>query len=544
MNGRQGFEGTNDGWLKRRLNGLDLAAVCVFAVMVANVPAIAFLAGSDEWHDVFGSGLGFAAISALWLMILLVGVLGALSPAPRLLRIVTVVFVAASAATSYFAIFFGVGISREVVLAILSTNVGESVGFLGPIFALHFAAFGLIPAIIVLSPRISKHFKAPFNWRVMGLASLVAGLIFALYTPQLRWVVKHATPYLGPANLISAGGDVARRSWQNRSIEVRDITSAFAYERARDHEPVTVVLIIGESARGDHFQIGGYARPTSPRLAAREGVVYFDDATSCATSTSIAVPCLLSRLTTSQFALPVRETSLVGVLRALGFATFWYSVQDATGSPGILRACNEADVCSPRPVGSDDVAMLPFLDQALLGAPGQDRFIVLHAIGSHLPYKDRVPKGWGPFQPGCKSATPYLCSQAEVINSYDNSILYTDQFVDAVIERVSDRKAIVVYASDHGESLGEGGRYGHAMPLMIAPRAQTHIPFVVWTSRAIREAQPEIFANLTARRSEAVSHDNIFSTILGCLNVRSQLIDPALDLCGGDAGSPEVSSLN
>ena len=88
------------------------------------------------------------------------------------------------------------------------------------------------------------------------------------------------------------------------------------------------------------------------------------------------------------------------------------------------------------------------------------------------------------FQPVCRTNQLGSCSKEELVNVYDNTILYTDHFLTKVIEllkrNADKRDTAMIYVSDHGESLGENGVYLHAAPCSIAPQAQIHVPMVMW----------------------------------------------------------------
>ena len=165
----------------------------------------------------------------------------------------------------------------------------------------------------------------------------------------------------------------------------------------------------------------------------------------------------------------------------------------------------------------------------------QDSFIVLHQKGSHGPaYYKRYPQDFEQFSPVCKTNQLQNCTQEEITNAYDNSILYTDYFINRVIERLkqeSDRfDTAMLYVSDHGESLGENNIYLHGMPYFIAPSEQTHIPFIFWASEGYQKQSHLDLTCLAAKKDEALSHDNLFHSVLGLMDINTQLYQAELDL--------------
>jgi lipid A ethanolaminephosphotransferase len=164
-----------------------------------------------------------------------------------------------------------------------------------------------------------------------------------------------------------------------------------------------------------------------------------------------------------------------------------------------------------------------------------DATLVLHQLGSHGPaYYARYTEAERVFQPDCRTAEFADCSAEEIRNAYDNTIIATDHMIAEVIDMLAARSdrmaAAMVYMSDHGESLGEKGIYLHGMPYMFAPDEQTHIPFVMWLSASYSELFNITTECLKAQADEPYSHDNLFHTVLGLMNVEASHYDPAKDV--------------
>jgi lipid A ethanolaminephosphotransferase len=181
-------------------------------------------------------------------------------------------------------------------------------------------------------------------------------------------------------------------------------------------------------------------------------------------------------------------------------------------------------------------------DEILVRALGEDlarltrdTVFVLHMIGNHGPaYYRRYPDAFRRFVPDCRTDELRSCSREEVVNAFDNAILYTDHVIDQALDTLaaadSRIDSALLYVSDHGESLGEGGFYLHGLPYSIAPRAQTHVPMVVWASNGFERATRLDRACLAARAGEPLSHDNLFDTLLGAADVETSVYRRELDL--------------
>ena len=308
-----------------------------------------------------------------------------------------------------------------------------------------------------------------------------------------------------------------------------------------------VVIVLGESARSANFQLAGYNRPTNPRLSREFDLIFFKDVTACRTHTAEAIPCLFTRFGSANLSFPITEVSLISIFKRLGFQTKWFSMQ-ATLDYDI---CQEAGICwvaigTSRKQGEKgrfgenvDEKLLPFLKKSLIERKHDRLLVVLHELGSHSVYSERYPRAWAHYQPECKGAA-YTCPPLDVVNSYDNSIRYTDQVVGEAIEMLRAENAILFFTSDHGESLGEAGVYGHGWPVSVAPKEQMKVPLAIWASPTFIANRKNEWAALHAAASKPaasknITHDYFFHTVLGCSGVRSTLLRSELNLCADDA---------
>jgi lipid A ethanolaminephosphotransferase len=310
-------------------------------------------------------------------------------------------------------------------------------------------------------------------------------------------------------------------------------------------KPPLLVLVIGETARADHFSLNGYQRPTNPELATRQ-LLSFTEVSSCGTSTAASLPCMFSHLGRKGYDGRAREhENLLDLLQHAGLAVLWLDNQ--AGCKGLCARVPQANANSPASGDARllaglcdgeeclDEALLRGIDQRLAALPAERRaqgiVLVMHQMGSHGPaYYKRSPADRKPFQPECTTNVLQQCAREAVVNAYDNSIVYTDHVLSQAIGWLQDQAgaydASLLYVSDHGESLGENNLFLHGLPYAVAPREQTHVPMLLWLPSQ-RSAQ---LACLRARRDAALSHDNLFHTVLGLVGVTAAEYQPALDL--------------
>ena len=317
-----------------------------------------------------------------------------------------------------------------------------------------------------------------------------------------------------------------------------DLAVKFNFADASDDD-IIGVLVIGESARYSNFGINGYARNTTPNLSKMNNLTSFK-ARSCASNTHIAVPCMLSRYGEQEIDSIHKETSVLSVLTKLGFNTVWMGTQSITKYYRNRQGGSFYDeidfhiipggsiVMQPN---SHDEKILPYLEQNL--TKEGKKFLVLHTTGSHWNYASRYPKKFEKFSPALDtSLTKHdaaSCSSEELVNSYDNSIVYTDFFLSRVIELLKDKNAFLIYSSDHGESLGECGRLVHGHEGYI--EEQREVPMMLWMSDKYKNKHADKWLSVKQAMGKEISHDYIFHSILDCLSIESDAVNKALSLC-------------
>jgi lipid A ethanolaminephosphotransferase len=302
-----------------------------------------------------------------------------------------------------------------------------------------------------------------------------------------------------------------------------------------DQDRELIIVVVGEAARADRFSLNGYARETNPLLK-QEDVISFTNVHSCGTSTAVSVPCMFSVFGHGRFTSnnAISSENLLDVLTHAGVHVLWRD--NNSDSKGVavrvpyqnFKQDNTNTICD---VECRDEGMLVGLQDYVNSEPGGDIVIVLHQMGNHGPaYYKRYPKAFEKFTPVCASVELEQCSLEEISNAYDNAILYTDYFLSKVIAFLKHNddhfETAMVYVSDHGESLGENGLYLHGLPYALAPEAQTHVPAILWFGRNYHVDRAELRQHV----SHPYTHDNIFHTVLGLMEIQSSVYKRDLDL--------------
>lgn len=475
-----------------------------------------------------------------------------LSPG-RSVRVMLTLLVLVASVSSWFMDAYGVSIDREMLRNVVQTDVAEASDFIGwsLLWRLLWQA---LPAWLLIWRVPLK----PSGWlqsagqylrgMALGLLLLVGAALpmYASFASFFRNqnVAQHL---LVPGNILVSAGKLVRDAMHARTPYV--IVGADARRAVKvvgaAGKPMLTLLVVGETARAANFSLGGYARLTNPELAQR-GVLYFSNVRSCGTATAMSVPCMFSDLPRTEFDVDMadRRDNVLDMLQRAGLAVSWLDNQS-----GCKRVCarvptEEARRYHPSPCASEclDEALLYALDARLSGVT-RDSVLVMHQMGSHGPsYHQRVPPDFVRFTPTCATERIENCSDAQIVNAYDNTIAYTDHVLAALIDRLQQRQqqfdSVLIYVSDHGESLGERGLYLHGQPYAIAPDLQKQVPMLMWFSSGAPE-RLHVDANcIRYELDRPYSHDNLSHTLLGLNDVLTSAYRPQLDMLRGCRRGP------
>lgn len=500
------------------------------------------------FFDVQGTGAAawpFALSLAAALFGLNLLLLRALSPG-FLRRVVLTVLLVVAAGAGWFMDTYGVALDSDMIRNALQTNPTEARdvlgwGFLWRLLWQAGPAIALVWWVRVPPQRWWPATRAWLLGVVGGLALvLAAGLPF--YGSYLAYFRnENAARYLiTPANVVAGVSKITRQAL--RAPQPHEVVGADARRAAAAQpRPLLVLVVVGETARAANFSLGGYARDTNPGLARRD-VFYFSDVTACGTSTAVSLPCMFSDLPREEFRLAraAYRDSVLDILQRAGLAVEWIENQSGCKKTCARVPTTLAETFHPAACADGecrDETLLHALDARLPAVTG-DAVLVMHAMGSHGPaYYRRVPPAFARFQPSCNTRRIDTCTDAEIVNAYDNTILYTDHILSGLIDRLAaaaDRvDAVLLYVSDHGESLGEGGLYLHGQPWVIAPDVQKQVPMLLWLSSnapARLGLAPEC---LRERLGAPLSHDHLAHTLLGVTDVKTTIYRESLDLTRG-----------
>lgn len=508
---------------------------------------MALLANHSFWHVLFDvQGVSprtllfalsvFTGLTALNMLLVRL-----LSPG-RALRVSISILLLLAAAAGWFMDTYGVALDKEMLRNVWETNPSEARDFIGWPLLWRLLWQCALPIALVWMVRLPvTTWLISLRDYVLGLAAAAALLLVAvlpMYSSHVSFFRnEHAARHLmTPANVLLGSASLLKRALQ-REVPFVQVGLDATRGETNGNQPLLVVVVVGETARAANFSLGGYARNTNPLLQQRD-VYYFGNTYSCGTSTAVSVPCMFSDLPRREFDLSKagRRDSVLDILQRAGVAVTW--IENQSGCKRVCDRVPQENAASYHPASCSkgeclDETLLHALD-AKLPLTQRDSVLVLHTMGSHGPaYHRRVPPRMALFKPACDTERIETCSDAQIVNAYDNSIVYTDYILAGLIDRLAAEQrlnSVLLYVSDHGESLGENGLYLHGQPFLIAPAVQKHVPMLMWFSEGTMLRMHIDSACLRGRVAMQASHDNLSHTLLGLSGVTTAIWRPELDL--------------
>ncbi|MCM5569325.1 phosphoethanolamine--lipid A transferase [Burkholderiaceae bacterium FT117] len=475
---------------------------------------------------------------------------------PRVFRPVASLLAVIAAVNSHFMWQYGAVIDSTMLANVVNTDVREVRDLMSWSLPL--------TVLLVAGPPLWWIWRRPLParawfhhaWRnaagaLFGMAVVAASVMlgFQDLAPLVR-EQKSLRYMINPLNAVYAGTRLALDSLpaQTRSLEPVGEDARLGASYHAQARPPLLMIVVGETARARNWGLNGYARQTTPALArwqAEGDLVNFSNVRSCGTNTHVSVPCMFSPLTREEGGdrAAVHE-NLLDVLHRAGLAVLW--IDNQSGCKGVCARVSGVTMRdAPVPGLCDsgeclDEAMLEGLDARIAALEPERRargvVLVMHQMGSHGPaYFKRTPPDRKPFQPECTNNMLSDCPIEHVVNAYDNTIAETDRFLDLSLRWLQARAAsgaydtALLYMSDHGESLGEGGLYLHGLPFAIAPAEQIEVPMVAWLSPGMQARSRASVDCLRARSAEPLSHDNLFHSVLGLMHIETGAYRPSLD---------------
>ncbi|MGL5007821.1 MAG: phosphoethanolamine transferase [Plesiomonas sp.] len=463
-----------------------------------------------------------------------------------------VLLILTSSIVSYATTKYGVIFTTGMIQNIVETDVSEASSYLNLSFIAWFLFFGILPSVLIISAKIkypdhwlkSLLFRA-FSMIISIIALLIIGFFFYKDYASIGRNNAELRKYIIPSYYTESTYKYIKTRYFTTDEPYKQLgTDAVNTAKQHENKPTLLVLVVGETARSQNYQLNGYSKPTN-QYTKDLSVISFQHVRSCGTATAVSVPCMFSTMTKDEYngQQAHNQDGLLDILHHAGVSLLW---KDNDG--GCKGVCDRIPHEMIKPLASDpecngstcyDGVFLETFDQDIkqLEKNGKtDSVLTLHLMGSHGPtYYLRYPPSHRYFVPDCPRSDIENCSNEALVNTYDNTILYTDYVLSEIIKKLSvlsnQYNTALIYLSDHGESLGENGLYLHGTPYDLAPAGQTTIPLITWLSNGFSKAKD---LNIDCLKKEATknnfSQDNLIHSVLGIMDIKTKEYNPKLDI--------------
>ena len=476
-------------------------------------------------------------------------------------KLFAVIWIILGGMSAYFVTNLGIIINADQIQNMMQTNTAEAFDLMNLNLLIWIFFFIVIPLFFIYGVKIKKYpLSNTLSKKILHSALsfiLILGCVYLYYVDYAAIFRENRElkGMINPQNVVASSFSYYKHLQPPKNVIIQPYgRDAHQFIQTATHQtPKLMILVLGETARAESFQLNGYDRETNPELR-KLNIINFSNVSSCGTATAVSVPCLFSGMTRQEYTDKVarQRENLLDIIQYSGYKVTWIN-----NNSGCKEVCNRVERYeAPKPTRQKwcdskgeckDEILIDSLNAFIQTIPKNDdtpRLVVLHQMGSHGPaYYKRTTDQFAPFKPTCDTSAIQGCSQQSLKNSYDNSIVYTDHILASVIKLLNNQtqfQSALWYLSDHGESTGESGMYLHGAPYSIAPQQQTKIPMLMWFSEKWKNNQPTIVRCIDSQKNQTVSQDNLFPTMLSLLNIHTKTLKPTLDLsqqCGPNYNS-------
>ena len=491
----------------------SLAYVCallsIYTLLAFHYPFFAYVT-SNVSHDINGAwivcSMALLMLALNYLVYYLLLYLGRVVG-----KSIIAITLVGNAIALYFVNTYNVLIDRSMMGNVFNTQFSESSSFFSWAIIWYALLLGVLPSLLLLRKRVEYGSFRRFLLNVVVTIVTVLGVVGGNYK-NVFWIDRNATvigskilPWSYIVNSIRY-----YTHWKRMNQKEILLPDAKVVSDSKD----VCVLIIGESARSQNFSLYGYNRETNPLMKA-DGVTAIK-ARASHTNTMEAVKAILRHTSVGKELYEI----LPNYLSRNGVDVIWRRSNWGTPPLHLEKEYTKRDLKNRYPEADSryDGILFHGLKEEILASTKDKIFIGIHTYTSHGPeYYSNTPDEFKTFMPECRSVEMSSAKYSELINAYDNTVVYTDYLVHSVIstlKELTDRRSCVIFISDHGESLGEGGLYMHGVAMSMAPEEQLDIPFIVWTSDDTK-----------VKDLESAGHYHIYHSVLKFLGLQSDFYD-------------------
>tara|TARA_R110001606_G_scaffold296369_1_gene444134 strand:+ start:607 stop:2112 length:1506 start_codon:yes stop_codon:yes gene_type:complete len=424
----------------------------------------------------------------------------------KIFRILFPVLFLIIASLSFWVYTQDITIGVALIQATLEANMDIAIDVLSLEFILYLSV-ALVSLLLWI--RKFKHSKFSAIKSPLLVVAIIGVSVFFLVENYKYGTLKRKLPYNVYYSFVSY--------LKKPNLKLKDVKENILTKEENLH----IIFVLGESLRADHLSLNGYNRNTLPKLTQQKNLVSFQKVHTPLTYTAISVPQILTDKSINET--KSRElVSLYSVLEQANFSTEWIGNQSLEKSYENIVNTNKSvtiidkfhSVLSFKK--QKDLNLLQYFSVDSLSE--NNKISTLHMIGSHWYYNSRINADFEHFKPIVASKYVGASTKEQLINSYDNTILYLDYFLNDLINKLekSSKKTILIYLSDHGETLGEDGKWFHAQE----HKASKNPAMLVWFSDNFEKSYPLKVDKMKLKKNDSITTDFLFHSILDLSNIQ------------------------
>ena len=511
-----------------KLNAILLSFVISFYILLLNTVA---------YHSIKDLYYAIPIAILFFILLLIFRIFGKF-----VFKIVIATFILFASIVIFFKWRYNVTITSDIILSGLINDKSLTSEMASVSLVIWVIFTALIPIVLLFKVKIYKNsFKQYFQYSI-GSILLV---LFLMYLQGYKYRAKgqirdyktiYALENFSPIDLFFAYKKakkdlkILKSDYKNIKVDKSSLVSKY--------KDSLIVVVIGETSRGDRFSLNGYKKNTNPNLSKLENLYSFKNAKSCDTLTVNSMHYIFTKRECKEFNSAPKGVAFTREFKALGYKIHLYTLQTLNAFYNYLgydKMVGKYRIINEQKVGTKDIALLPYIKKDIENYKGGKELLIIHTLGSHQTYIDRLANSDKQFKPICHTADVKKCPKSELDNTFDDTIIAVDNFLTKTINMLKNKNAMLVYFSDHGESLGENGVYFHGAPVKTAPKEQFNVPIIFWFSNEYKskEEYNSFTQNFNYLKDKNITHDYLYHSILGCSGIKSKDIKENLNLCKG-----------
>ncbi|HEX4928021.1 MAG TPA: phosphoethanolamine transferase [Burkholderiales bacterium] len=500
--------------------------------------------------DSYRFGHAAADLATLYLVFFLAVIVGQI--APRLARTLLVVLILAQALGAIVQMVhwqsFGFAIEANGYRAILQSDPGEAEDFIGRFVSGYVLAAALLSMAIAGAAGTVVR-PAKLSRQSLGWAAAFAFAALGVVSGHLQFAASRAAVF---STALDYAAEISEYRAVREARRMRVGRLDMGQQGPLAGEPLTLVFVVGESLSRNHMSIYGYWRDTNPALEklSRETVVFTDVVSPHShTDPSLKLVLTLADHANRMAFGDAENYSLIELLKAAGFTTWWLSNQNVFGpwDNEVAALAQDADHVhytsrsfGPMVKGKPDEVLLAPL-AAALHDPAPRKAIFLHLLGNHWEYAKRYPASASAFQAlpssaeiGALQVRPSL----SLINQYDNAVRYNDQLVARVIEALRETRqpAALTMFSDHGEDVW-GAKYHYWKQFT---HDHVEVPLVLWFSPEYLRLAHGVVERAREHGALPFALEDLPHLVADLAGLRSKALDPELSPISSRYRAPQA----